>query len=499
MHSGLRCHLGQCATLLLVTVGGPSVAFSRTLYVPAQYPTIVQAMGAAAPGDVIEVACGVYFEHSISMKSGVTLRSATGAPACVTVDAGGLGRVILCNAVDASTRIEGLTLRGGHVAGYDPYSRGAGILCAAGAAPQIVACVFESNVADFGYGGGMACVNASPSLSGCVFRANEVQGDEAGNFGVGGAVACENSSPSFVECTFEKNRAYDDGGALYGRESLFALRFCLFTRNWAGGDGGGLACRRGDAIIEDCVFNDNVAESSGGAMRIRPFASPVIRRCVLTGNRAPGGGGAMDIGSESSPLITDVLFQDNEASYGGGVGVVDSSSPHLERCVFIGDSAYVAGGAAYCSRGGAPVFANCTFALNGAGVRGGAITSSDSEALFERCIIAFQTAETVIDCTGTVELFPRFTCCNVFGNAGGDWEISCVAEQAMVDGNFSADPLFCGLEDGILLLDGMSPCLPGQHPRGDDCGLIGARDRGCGVTAAAPVTWGTLKAEFREP
>jgi hypothetical protein len=38
-------------------------------------------------------------------------------------------------------------------------------------------------------------------------------------------------------------------------------------------------------------------------------------------------------------------------------------------------------------------------------------------------------------------------CTNIWGNHGGDW-VGCVADQAHIDGNFSADPLFCDADLG---------------------------------------------------
>ena len=58
------------------------------------------------------------------------------------------------------------------------------------------------------------------------------------------------------------------------------------------------------------------------------------------------------------------------------------------------------------------------------------------------------------------------------------------------EGDFSADPRFCEIPSaGTLQLDSGSaevfnlrsdsPCLPGQHPGGYECGLVGARPEGC--------------------
>jgi hypothetical protein len=67
------------------------------------------------------------------------------------------------------------------------------------------------------------------------------------------------------------------------------------------------------------------------------------------------------------------------------------------------------------------------------------------------------------------------TCCDVYGNAGGDW-VGYIADQAGINGNFSADPLFCDTANGDLHIFNASPCAPANN----SCGvLIGALDVGC--------------------
>lgn len=61
-------------------------------------------------------------------------------------------------------------------------------------------------------------------------------------------------------------------------------------------------------------------------------------------------------------------------------------------------------------------------------------------------------------------------------------------------GNFIADPGFCylGGEDPYLLRSD-SPCLPGNHPNGIDCGLIGRYGLGCEApTPIEETTWGQI-------
>jgi len=62
--------------------------------------------------------------------------------------------------------------------------------------------------------------------------------------------------------------------------------------------------------------------------------------------------------------------------------------------------------------------------------------------------------------------------------------------------NFSADPLFCGTSNYYLHSD--SPCAPGNHPDGIDCGLIGPLPVGCGPVSVETKTWGSIKAMYRD-
>ncbi|MDH4038264.1 MAG: hypothetical protein OEX18_15085 [Candidatus Krumholzibacteria bacterium] len=62
--------------------------------------------------------------------------------------------------------------------------------------------------------------------------------------------------------------------------------------------------------------------------------------------------------------------------------------------------------------------------------------------------------------------------------------------------NFSGDPMFCG--EGNYYLQSDSPCAPGNHPDGVDCGLIGPLPVGCGPVRTEMKTWGGVKAIYRE-
>jgi hypothetical protein len=107
----------------------------------------------------------------------------------------------------------------------------------------------------------------------------------------------------------------------------------------------------------------------------------------------------------------------------------------------------------------------------------------------DHCIFAFNDSRESnwILGEGTTAL----DCCNVYGITGGDW-VGPVKWQDTISSNFSADPLFCDFNHGTYTLDQKSPCLPGNHPNGLWCGLIGALDLQCGTasvqTVATPIT-----------
>jgi hypothetical protein len=109
----------------------------------------------------------------------------------------------------------------------------------------------------------------------------------------------------------------------------------------------------------------------------------------------------------------------------------------------------------------------------------------------ESCIVGFNGTATYCWSASIA-----ISCSDVYGNAGGDW-VGCIAGRLGVDGNFSADPLFCDAEGGDFTLSAESPCLPGNHPDGVDCGLIGAFGQGCGPVSVEQETWAGIKARYR--
>lgn len=123
------------------------------------------------------------------------------------------------------------------------------------------------------------------------------------------------------------------------------------------------------------------------------------------------------------------------------------------------------------------VLSNTVVDCAGTGIRW--LTQRDRSSLWiERNI--------VVGCDVGISLTPPeevlFVACNdVWSNPGGNW--IGIPNPTGVNGNISEDPFFCvpSVDDFTLASD--SPCAPAQQPT---CGLIGARDVGCGEIADVP-------------
>ncbi len=409
-------------------------AAAVTIHVPDDQHTIQAGIDAASVGDTVLVACGTYYEHDILMKPGISLVSETGAADCVTIDAQQQGRVLLCDPVDDFTLLKGFTITGGYGA----------------------------------HGAGMACYDSNPTLTNIVFTGNSASGWS--------------------------------GGGLYAMYSSPTLTNVTFSGNTASGSGGGMYCRVSVASLTDVVFSDNEASAGGGMCEY--WSSTTLNGVVFSANRA-GGGGGMWTHSSSTSTLTDVVFSENSVegsscAGGGGLYCGTSASPVLTDVEFSNNTAtgVWSRGALCCYEDCHPELTNVTFSGNSAVYGGGVTCNVSSFVLLTNCIIAFSEIGPAVLCDDTSGA--ALTCCDVYGNAGGDW-VGYIAGQYGVSGNISENPLFCDPERNDLTLHADSPCAAENNPR---CGLIGACPVGCppstGIAEMIETTsWGRIKAMHR--
>ena len=150
------------------------------------------------------------------------------------------------------------------------------------------------------------------------------------------------------------------------------------------------------------------------------------------------------------------------------------STPLIENCTFHRNTAATDGGALSCINA-APKCINCTFVDNVAGRWGGALyVDFQPRIRLINSIIAFNTQGE----GGSLwirEYFQsdfRIKCCDIYGNAGGDWIHPYEGYYGYL-GNIASDPCFCNQEGPALTLEEGSPCLT------DSCGTMGGWSVGC--------------------
>jgi hypothetical protein len=271
------------------------------------------------------------------------------------------------------------------------------------------------------------------------------------------------------------------------------LTSCRFYDNATSGspydDGGGLSCVESSVILQDCSFIGNSAHYGGGVHT--RSSSVTLSNCTFTDNTAFTAGGFTSY-SSTDALIGCVFDGNSVTQTGGAIDLTECSGVIIEQCTMFGNTASRAGAIAVSH--GYPTVVGCTIYGN-SGVEGGGITcGTDGHLQLSRSIICASQNGSAVTCIdgGSASL----ECCDLFDNAGGDW-VGCIADQYGIEGNFSADPMFCdpGSNDFTLHCD--SPCLPGNHPHGADCGTIGAHGMGCGATPAEEASWGRIKAWYR--
>ncbi len=171
--------------------------------------------------------------------------------------------------------------------------------------------------------------------------------------------------------------------------------------------------------------------------------------------------------ASSNTIIEGFTIQGGYNTSGAAI-YCTSASPTFKFCIFYGNQSTLSGGAIRC-KNSSPSLINCTFVANAAQTGGAIFGLASSSPYLENCIIAFSgSGESIATADGSSQ--PLLTCCNIFGNAGGDWE-RAISDQANSKGNLSVDPRFCDPDNLIFSLKTSSPCAPDNN----SCGrLIGA-------------------------
>jgi len=240
---------------------------------------------------------------------------------------------------------------------------------------------------------------------------------------------------------------------------------------------------------DDCVVVD---AKQRGRVVICPEGISLdtrIEGLTLTGGLWMVGAGLHCV--RASPTVVNCALIDNQVltvTAGAGGAELFESSASFTNCVF----AYNIGPAIVGARCPSVEVNGCTFYQNRSHSQEGTIVLFASAMVLQNCLIAFSSLGAAVHCVPLEPSTVELQCCNVYGNANGDW-VGCIESQEHQNGNLALDPLFCDAEGRDWHLCSDSPCAPEQA---GTCGLIGALPVGCGSCgpqALEPSTWGQIK------
>lgn len=249
--------------------------------------------------------------------------------------------------------------------------------------------------------------------------------------------------------------------------------------------GGGILCVAPGTMVECCSFIGNYAPH-GSAICVTGTAD--IADCSFSGHSHSGLTCVIGAGT-----VTRCVFADNSCPCIMAPGLFDGSWD-VTDCTFYGNS----GAAVWVLNSGSACVTNCTvYGTIGEAflVDGGWTHEHPSRLDLANTIVAY--GDQAVQCRDYV-CEVTLSCCCLWENEDGNY-VGCIAGQEGINGNFSACPSFCYAGTGDFHLCDQSPCLPGNHPDGYACGLIGAWGEGCscGPTEVEPTTWGLIKAIYK--
>ncbi|MFA7332179.1 MAG: right-handed parallel beta-helix repeat-containing protein [Candidatus Delongbacteria bacterium] len=255
----------------LLAVCPLSAALALVRQVPADWPTIQEAMQSSQDGDTILVAAGAHAGPVDFLGRAVRLASVAGAEATFLTAPGAGSIVRFVNGEGPGSMLEGFTLSGGEATGEAGLCGGA--LRVENSAPLIRGNILRDNDALLG---GAVCL----LQSGARLENNRIAGNQAE---MGGGVYVQGGAPLFLDNQLLDNSCH---GAGYG--GGLALENCAATLQgnqlWGNSArlGGALSCRGTGASAVQLLRNSLAGNSAsvGGALYLHD-CQPELEACIL--------------------------------------------------------------------------------------------------------------------------------------------------------------------------------------------------------------------------
>ncbi|HXL15042.1 MAG TPA: right-handed parallel beta-helix repeat-containing protein [Methylomirabilota bacterium] len=343
-HGSCSLGIALLALCLLASALAPSPADAKRIFVPREHKRLQAAIDAAAAGDTIWVSPGTYYGPFVIKKRLVLFGD--GGPEKTILDGHDSVRVLHVEGAtgagifgfrvqngkapggsgiyclqDTAFQIGSCDIRGNWEAGVAAWRTN--LL-------QIADTEISGN-----HGSGLTASDTRLQLLRVTFRDNHAPS--------GGAMALASTDLMVArDCLFESNRADDGtGGGIFAESSPVKMTNCTFRQNTAAAGGGGIAVRDStDLRIRYCTFAEN-RSSSGGAV-LTDASSVDIQFSIFNKNRAKAAGAAVQILGRRTPgvnpfLINNTFYRNGVDDEGGTVFSADVA-PEITRNIFVVDS-----------------------------------------------------------------------------------------------------------------------------------------------------------------
>lgn len=153
----------------------------------------------------------------------------------------------------------------------------------------------------------------------------------------GGGIYCLNSSPTLTNLKVSGNEAVAEGGGVYFSYCTSTVQNVTITNNLAGSGGGGIRYSYGSISLENVIVAHNSARSDGAGIQFY-HAEGTIKNALIADNTGGAKGGGLFFDG-SSPTFTNVTVVGNWTDgYGGGLNISFSSQPTLVNSIVWGNS-----------------------------------------------------------------------------------------------------------------------------------------------------------------
>jgi predicted outer membrane repeat protein len=247
----MRIPGGTCLALLallIIVAGcggndntGTTGAVTRTVSANggANFTDIQPCILASSSGDTCLVYPGTYTPINF-VGQAITIQSLSG-PDATFIDGGGSSiSVRFTNFETSSSILSGFTVRNG-------LATGSSALAAEQPTDALAAAAGEAN------GGGIQILAASPTITDCIVKQNQAEGN-------GGGIYCAlaSSRPQLTNVVISQNTALGQGGGLFVFSGSPELKNCLMFGNEALNGGGAGAAYGADLSFINCTIADNV-------------------------------------------------------------------------------------------------------------------------------------------------------------------------------------------------------------------------------------------------